>query len=833
MASPLSWFRRNQKGMLIVFGTLLMAVFGLGSVVDSLISQRSIGNNSDQVAVRWDGGSFTTNQLANLRFQHAQTLRFLQELQRISAEQAERNGETFRPRAPMIVPIQDTGNRGDVNRQILDHYLLARRASELGVQVGDIAVMDYLQAVSANDALTVPDFEMLCRELFGGRVDFLVIKNQLKRELAIMHMRQIMQVGLPLAPNVTESWQAYQKFNERIECAVLKFPVVDFEDGITATPPDAELRALFDKGRYRYPDPTGEEPGFKTRHKLSATLMTANYDDFVQREMQKISPEQVQAEYDRLAEEKNSLVMELVPDEPTENTTDVPQIADPTKDEDAPPTLDDGKKGDSSNDPQQQDGKTADPATAKGSEGGTDQSDDDSKTGEPKKDGSQNDGPQKDEKGDGDSDGFQFISTTLNRPQDKQPQDQKGEQQSETDQKSDKSGEQQESESSEGSDTGRSETAAGQQDQTGKQADANDPAMPADQTQADQTQADQTQAEPGQGLDLSDLQAPQRRLKPLDEELANRIKRVLASAPARDAMQEAINEASADIEEYWGDYSLWQQTKDLPVREREPKPDPVDFHQVAIKHNLIPQSVELMTFEQLSEEPMGKINIAISRPSPFPGQPSQQQPLPLANYLFDQFYELEEYRPEIVPEYIFLNTHIAFLEEKVEPQIRTFEEARSDVEQFWRRQKAVDRALDAAQQKADELRSSSQTLVEKFPDDAISTGEFTWFNNSVRYPLLPGDIQPGETFMETAFSLELNEVGVALDGNRENACLIQKTKMDERDMETMRSEFFASLSSNQGIPANINRLYTDGLRGVIGEWSRQLREELNVQWVTE
>ena len=188
MASPLGWFRRNQKGMLVVFGSLLMAAFGLASVVTSLTPTGGNNPEFEKVVVQWKGGELTNGQIADIRTRHFQTVNFLRNLQRASAEKV---GDQFRPGAMMIDVLTEDGSPQQRDREVFQRYLAVRKASEMGIQVGDATVMDYLKELTGEESLTQRDLEYLTAELYGGRVDFIEIKNQLKQELAINQILRI------------------------------------------------------------------------------------------------------------------------------------------------------------------------------------------------------------------------------------------------------------------------------------------------------------------------------------------------------------------------------------------------------------------------------------------------------------------------------------------------------------------------------------------------------------------------------------------------------------------------------------------------------------------
>ena len=82
---------------------------------------------------------------------------------------------------------------------------------------------------------------------------------------------------------------------------------------VTEEPTAAELKKLYEKGKYQFPDPTGEEPGFKIGRKVNVQYLVADFETYLQNEMNKLSDEEVQKEYERLVEEEDDLVMEPVP----------------------------------------------------------------------------------------------------------------------------------------------------------------------------------------------------------------------------------------------------------------------------------------------------------------------------------------------------------------------------------------------------------------------------------------------------------------------------------------------------------------------------------------
>ena len=74
-------------------------------------------------------------------------------------------------------------------------------------------------------------------------------------------------------------------------------------------------------------------------------------------------------------------------------------------------------------------------------------------------------------------------------------------------------------------------------------------------------------------------------------------------------------------------------------------------------------------------------------------------------------------------------TYSFWLAEKAVARIPELKEVKDDVILYWKQQKALKAAMADAESIAREINDSNQqTLVGKFPEKAVSTGEFTWFS---------------------------------------------------------------------------------------------------------
>ena len=92
--------------MLIIFGVVLMAIFGLGPVFDQMTRGfQNSGPVDDPVIMKYRGGEITRSRLDELQRNHYSTRRFLVELMEQSARQCEEKEVRYAPLADMVQPL--------------------------------------------------------------------------------------------------------------------------------------------------------------------------------------------------------------------------------------------------------------------------------------------------------------------------------------------------------------------------------------------------------------------------------------------------------------------------------------------------------------------------------------------------------------------------------------------------------------------------------------------------------------------------------------------------------------------------------------------------------
>lgn len=800
MASPLGWFRRHQKGMMVVFGMVLMAIFGLGSVA-MMINPSQLTNPADkEVVVQWDGGKLTKTQVENIRVRHFAAKRFVQ-----GVEMAARGKqENFFPAA---FPINWL-NEGNIDTRqadaaIVERYLLAERAKKEGMRVSDTMVSDYISLVHNMVNFGPADLERINMEVNGEHMDLVDIRRHLKMELAAQQYRFLLDRGFPITPTPTEAAELYSRLEKTIECTVMPVKVEDFISKVEGSPSNSELKKIFEKGQYLLEDSHPTKPGFKRAKRAKIQYVFAEFDDFLKAEMDKISDKQVQEEYDRLVEAKDSLVMEFVPPETTPDV--LPGIDDPaplpgTEGDDAAPT----PPGDSD-----------DPAPPPAKADGTDEnkSDTDSSSESTEGGSDEGDGSDKDLSLTVQS-ASQFVSTGPQEEEEGTNQE-KAESTQEGTQKTD--------ETTEAADPDSGDAATQETESKTTEQESGEPKM-LDESNQDSGDA-ALPGEDDQEIDNPVLMRP----KPLDVDLAQLIRERMVSDRAMNLMKDQIAQAEADVREQQYEYQDWESLPDAEKKGTEPNIT-LDLKEMATRLGLQYGETELLNRVDLFESDFGGRRGIVEIPRQF--GPPQRTTAPMADIVFANLERQVTYEPgePVVQE----GNKINFLwwpVEIAEMEVLTFADAKPDVLEYWKREQAKELALQHAQDLANSLNAKKERLLDAHPDTSENTGSFTWYSTGFTQPT--GVEAPGEEFMKTAFGLKMDESAGALNETGTHAYVVQKIFQDSRDDAQISDSLLSNWTKFQMIPPNVSGTVRQQSSRYRLKTREKIMEEMNVKWVSE
>ncbi len=808
------WFRKHQKVMLVFFGVILMLVFVVGSALPWLGGgrggRRTQNADANKTVVKWNGGSLNRFQFTRLKNLHFATQRFYEQLMR----QAQTNKNWGGPRIQLLPAINFKPQSEEFDRELFFRYLLAQYLREkMGMVISDDQVHEYLFLLS--------DLSLSDQDLFSinasanSQIDFREILEYMKIELASLRMYQLLSLSVPFiglsnnraisSGSAVDQFLSFIQKEKRFECAVLPFTVSDYLMQVKTEPGNAQIRELFDQGKYLTPGERPNEPGFKRPRKLAVEFLKGDFQAFLDRSMQDVTKEEVLAEYNRLVEAKDPLVMEDVPSEETpklELPNDSENLQEPEKGSDQVPTPGEKKTEGAQPDNKQPDGKK--PNVSANPTNNSPGSGNDAAPNPPDAEKSENKGPPKS------ADGDKNNGTENKDGADKSPGD-------DSPDKANQPG-----------DNNKDGTSLWRILQTKYVSlSTQEPQETSDQPPHLQPPGKEKEAEssgdqPKPSTEKPSVTGPQepvipeakKRPRKLDEVLELQIKERLKHDEAQDAMQKAIEKANEDMQDYRNlisDYDYSVEAGETPGE----KPAPLDLKKLADKYHLTYGSTNLVDFTEFQDTELGKAMMFVNR-----------RLVSFTEEIFMNFDSITVKTPNLAPAPTLDGSrYVYWVSEKHEARIPLLDEARNDVIEYWKKQEALRLATAAAQQAADELVKSGKSLLEKYPDTAKQTGEFAWFSSSP-----PLQVQePGDEFMAEAFGLKADELGVAPNADKTVVYLIQKTKQDPRTDEELRDQFLKQLATfKTPVSSPVIRGYAIDARR---DWSDFIADQMGVQWL--
>jgi hypothetical protein len=804
MASPMSWIRKYQKGLMAFFGIILIGIFTITLV---LPNSGNVGptrlRTEDPVVMRWKGGQLKASEISDLRFRHYQSMRFMNSLFEYAMEKKQGN---ITPRVEVIQSIE-TGTPGDVQsaeEEVVQRYILAKEAQSQGIVVSDEAVDEYLALMIDNVPMTPAEMAAVNRRT-NPQTEYLQVREAIRMELAARQMRMFALPGLNFPMNPTQAAQYYTRTARLIDCEVLPYKVEDYVGKVTSSPRVEELQKLYAEGRGHFPDPFDTRPGFKNERKIKLQYFVADYEAFLVNEMNKLTDQEVQAEYDRRVQANDISIMEEV--KPEEKKEEAPLPGDG-----APQTPAEGEKKEGEQAPAAPpaDGGAPAPEATPATETPANPPADAPKDG----DGEKKDG----QAATAQTNSVTFVSF---QPNSQEPEKQEP-----------------------AKEAPPAETTPAEPAQE-PAAPATEPAAPAAQPEATQQPAAeqsaaeqpaaQQPAEPAPATADNPAAAPQVPAPPVMrpkalKDVAEQLKRALKSAAAQEALNLAIEEAQGAVNEFQSELQDWRGT---PEKERGPEPT-FDPAAIAKRLNLKFEESELLSLRKLIDSPVGKITQYIRTQTNF-------APETVAQYVIPRFGEIQPYRDFVFRDVFSANagtlqrlTYVFWPTEKVEASIPTFEEARAEIEKAWKLEQALALAKADAEKAAAESNSSGKKLAEIFGDKATPTGQFPWFSagmGSFGYFTIPGVTSPGEEFMKTAFNLQPGKAAIAANDDRSQVYVIRMLSDDTRSTADMMKQLTENVTPQKPYPESLNAVANTYLRRNFSDWQNQYLDSQKIEWL--
>ena len=921
MASPLHLFRKYQYAFLVGFGILLMFSFVIAPpLMDYLQSQPGAAGSGNAVVVTWKAGELNEVEIDRLRVNHILTTRFLNSLvQRVEVVEEATvdlkgepitlikgrsfpvNGQTasgyqividgtpvqvpssaVRPISPKVNLIPPANSE----EELVNRMILAQKAKDMGVVIGEDAIIDYLDNLVDASSENRPNYAALLQAATGGKLDINQFFQQMVFELSAQRLTLMAQSGLyTVSPE--KLYECYNRLHRRVTAELLAVDVSEFVKDVPDPAADAVL-ALYEEGKNRYPDPFAADPGFKRRQRISFGYFKGDFEQFVAREVEQILPtitnEQIEKYY-----EDNKATRYTVPDLPAdapatppaagatppttpaapENGTPAPETTPSTPDgtttpapaapsgeapAPAPPTAEPAPPAEPApTEPAPTEPApatptppptTPDPATPPAEEG---------------KQLSQNSR---------DAAGLTFVSLAAQEPapQDPAPVPQ-----------ADPAAPPAEPTTPPAEPTtSPTETPAPPADPatppvepaatptapampatppaTPPAAPPDTPATPAPPTAAGQAPAETPAAPAG------DKPAPKPvQYKPLDDALRTEIRQELARTAAHIPAQEKLDKAANAVRQAMEEYS--KQLSRIKGVEGAAKPTPPDFAALAKENFLTYEKTPLWDMLDVfqiqqavpTEKDPASYDIVRANETMFSQQSGMMRrslinvgftgdvALFMPRRLIDGFLAGDQF--EIPPEKLF----IYWREEVIPEAVPPLEEIREEVVRAWKMKQALPLARAKAEQLAKQAGEAGKPLSEVFADNAakvIKSNPFTWMTRGA----MPGSTSGGATlstvsgkageeavtisgagddFMRAVFDLKPGLVGVAVN-QPESFVYVVRVDSEEPNDEVRRDEFFKS-----GMTMEVLELVRGDQQMIYTDWISSLVKENQISWKRE
>ena len=312
MSSPLATFRKHRTYWMAGLVLLAIMAFVVAPLFDYMQGRIQNSDSGDQVVVRWNGGRLTTRELERARQQHYKFVRFLSTLSREVLEAGGQPGIPEFAFSPESKQIIDLGvNVQSSSLAVIETRMLADFAKLNGIEFDDDAADQFLIAF-CDKCVSAARLAQVLRESTDNQVTEFDLRELIKLELGAIVARQMALRGwsndfkpddyerVRLTQTPGDMWNDFLKLNQSAKIEAFPVLVSDFVKTVTGSPSEAEILAIYEKGKNRIASPVFPEPGFMRDYKANFEYVEGNFSEWIDREKAKVTEEQLKAEYEKL-----------------------------------------------------------------------------------------------------------------------------------------------------------------------------------------------------------------------------------------------------------------------------------------------------------------------------------------------------------------------------------------------------------------------------------------------------------------------------------------------------------------------------------------------------
>ncbi len=336
-SSPFELFRRNLKPLMVLL--TLLAIFAfvvLPSLEVYMRNNAGVGGQATTLA-SFDGGEYDVAKVNYFTRQHYLTVQFLRQLAEITIARGgspKVSGFQYNTEQNAIQSLGINANPSDQNSVLTMRF--AAEAKQANLDLDDTAIRSWLTAFT-DGRLSDAEINGVLQNATRNQLGLFHLYEQLRSQLLSEAFNRQVMAGLavegrPIVPPA-QQWELFLRLNRRAVADAYAVNVAEFIAQTSDRPSSEEISRVYEDGKSRFPDDQSPQPAFRRPYVANIQYLAGSLDEFIDREIENFSEEQLRAEYQRRLEGGDF----RMPEQPVPPAQDQPADLDaPAEDSAAP-----------------------------------------------------------------------------------------------------------------------------------------------------------------------------------------------------------------------------------------------------------------------------------------------------------------------------------------------------------------------------------------------------------------------------------------------------------------------------------------------------------------
>lgn len=291
MASPFRTFRKYQKTLLVVAGVVLMFVFVIGDPLSQYLRNSGAGPGGGRqptdVAVTWNGGKLTNEELGQLVVRRLILNNFIRNVIIYGQQAAQEAGGE--PAPLRVAPIigAERPEQG-VEQDVVRTRLFADAARKAGMAISDEYLVNYLMQLGRGYVSTDTIRQIIAASDNRGRgasIDYMLdaLREEMLARNFLASYTYAFETELP-----EDRWRDWLRVNDRIVVEAVPISAESLLPDVKE-PSEAELVAFFNEYKDREPMPDRDwgielpspNPAFRIPQRVATQYLMADFNQFL------------------------------------------------------------------------------------------------------------------------------------------------------------------------------------------------------------------------------------------------------------------------------------------------------------------------------------------------------------------------------------------------------------------------------------------------------------------------------------------------------------------------------------------------------------------------